>query len=56
MNHHTGLASARKQWPLLLQTYRRDMGGDKFVVLKEVAAPISVAGRHWGGLRLAFRF
>ncbi|MEF7613598.1 methyl-accepting chemotaxis protein [Aquincola sp. MAHUQ-54] len=52
----TGLASARSTRPFLLQTYRRDMGGGKFVVMKEAAAPITVNGRHWGGLRLAFRF
>lgn len=52
----TGLASARNERPFLLQTYRRDMGGGHFVVLKEAAAPISVGGRHWGGLRLAFKF
>lgn len=55
-NDRTGLASARNTRPFLLQTYRRDMGGGKFVVMKEVAAPIVVAGRHWGGLRLAFHF
>jgi methyl-accepting chemotaxis protein len=55
-NDRTGLASARNQRPFLLQTYRRDMGGGKFVLLKEVAAPISVGGRHWGGLRVAFNF
>ncbi len=55
-NDRTGLASARNQRPFLLQTYRRDMGGGNFIVLKEAAAPISVAGRHWGGLRLAFKF
>ena len=55
-NDRTGLASARNQRPFLLQTYRRDMGGGNFIVMKEAAAPISVAGRHWGGLRLAFRF
>jgi methyl-accepting chemotaxis protein len=52
----TGLASARNQRPFLLQTYRRDMGGGQFIVMKEAAAPITVAGRHWGGLRLAFKF
>jgi methyl-accepting chemotaxis protein len=26
------------------------------VLLKEAAAPITVNGRHWGGLRLAYRF
>ncbi|WP_119355290.1 methyl-accepting chemotaxis protein [Azohydromonas sediminis] len=55
-NDRTGLASARNQRPFLLQTYRRDMGGGQFVVLKEAAAPITVGGRHWGGLRLAFEF
>ena len=55
-NDRTGLASARNQRPFLLQTYRRDMGGGNFVVMKEVAAPINVDGMHWGGLRLAFKF
>ncbi len=55
-NDRTGLASARNTRPFLLQTYRRDMGGGRFVVLKEATAPIMVAGKHWGGLRLAFNF
>lgn len=55
-NDRTGLASARNQRPFLLQTYRRDMGGGNFVLLKEASAPIVVGGRHWGGLRLAFNF
>jgi len=55
-NDRTGLASARNQRPFLLQTYRRDMGGGQFIVMKEAAAPITVNGRHWGGLRLAFKF
>jgi hypothetical protein len=38
------------------KTYRRDMGGGHFIVMKEAAAPITVDGRHWGGLRLAFKF
>jgi methyl-accepting chemotaxis protein len=55
-NDRTGLASGRNTKPFLLQTYRRDMGGGQFVVMKEAAAPITVNGRHWGGLRLAFKF
>ena len=55
-NDRTGLRSARNAKPFLLQTYRRDMGGGQFVLMKEAAAPITVGGRHWGGLRLAFRF
>jgi methyl-accepting chemotaxis protein len=55
-NDRTGLASGRNTRPFLLQTYRRDMGGGQFIVMKEAAAPITVGGRHWGGLRLAFKF
>jgi methyl-accepting chemotaxis protein len=32
------------------------MGAGQFVLLKEAAAPIVVNGRHWGGLRLAYKF
>ncbi|MBV8502925.1 MAG: chemotaxis protein [Paucibacter sp.] len=55
-NDRTGLASARNERPFLLQTYRRDMGGGRFVLLKEASAPITLRGKHWGGLRLAFNF
>jgi methyl-accepting chemotaxis protein len=49
-----GLAAGRNQRPFLLQTYRRDMGGGQYRMMKDVSAPITVAGRHWGGLRLAY--
>ena len=55
-NDRTGLASARNRRPFLVQTYRRDMGGGSFVLLKEVAAPILVQGKHWGALRIGYRF
>jgi methyl-accepting chemotaxis protein len=41
--------------PFLLQTYRRDMGGGKFVLMKDMSAPIFVNGRHWGAFRIGFR-
>jgi methyl-accepting chemotaxis protein len=41
--------------PFLLQTYRRDMGGGNFVLMKDVSAPIHVRGRHWGAFRMGFR-
>jgi methyl-accepting chemotaxis protein len=41
--------------PFLLQTYRRDMGGGNFVLMKDVSSPIYVRGRHWGAFRLGFR-
>jgi methyl-accepting chemotaxis protein len=39
----------------LLQTYRRDMGGGNFVLMKDVSSPIYVRGRHWGAFRIGFR-
>jgi methyl-accepting chemotaxis protein len=52
----TGLAAARNRHRFLLQTYRRDMGGGSFLLMKDISAPIFVAGRHWGGLRIGYRF
>lgn len=51
----TGLACGRNTEPVLLQTYRRDMGGGTFVLMKDVSAPIWVRGRHWGGFRMGYR-
>jgi methyl-accepting chemotaxis protein len=51
----TGLSAARNTAPFLLQTYRRDMGGGQFVLMKDCSAPIMIQGRHWGGLRLAYK-
>jgi methyl-accepting chemotaxis protein len=50
-----GLSAGRNTRPFLLQSYRRDMGGGTFALMKDVSAPIFVQGRHWGGLRLAYR-
>jgi methyl-accepting chemotaxis protein len=55
-NDRTGLAAGRNTRKFLLQTYRRDMGGGKFVLMKDLSAPIYVDGRHWGGLRMAYQF
>ncbi|MGH6678344.1 MAG: methyl-accepting chemotaxis protein, partial [Bradyrhizobium sp.] len=41
--------------PFLLQTYRRDMGGGNFVLMKDLSSPILVHGRHWGAFRMGFR-
>lgn len=50
-----GLAAGRNTERFLLQTYRRDMGGGNFVLMKDLSAPIHVRGRHWGGLRMGYR-
>jgi methyl-accepting chemotaxis protein len=49
-----GLSAGRNTDPFLLQAYRRDMG-DSYVMMKDVSAPIFVNGRHWGGVRLAYK-
>ena len=41
--------------PFLLQTYRRDMGGGQFVLMKDLSSPIMVRGKHWGAFRMGFR-
>lgn len=50
-----GLKAGRNTEPFLLQIYRRDMGGGNYAMMKDLSAPIHVEGRHWGGLRLAYR-
>jgi hypothetical protein len=40
--------------PFLLQTYRRDMGGGNFVLMKDLSSPIVIRGRRWGAFRMGF--
>ena len=54
-NDRTGLRAAQNRERFLLQTYRRDMGGGNFAMMKDLSMPILIRGRHWGGLRLAYR-
>ncbi|MFN3613872.1 MAG: methyl-accepting chemotaxis protein [Rubrimonas sp.] len=49
-----GLGAGRSAAPSLIQAYRRDMGGGRYVTMKDVSAPIMVRGRHWGGLRIGY--
>lgn len=48
----TGLAAARSRQPVLVQTYRRDMGGGVIASMKDISAPIFVKGKHWGAFRI----
>ena len=54
-NDRVGLTAGQSKRPFALQAYRRDMSNGSFVMMKDVSAPIVVIGRHWGGLRLAYR-
>jgi methyl-accepting chemotaxis protein len=50
-----GIMAARSVRPFLAQSYRRDMGGGTTVLMREVDAPLTINGRHWGGVRMAYR-
>lgn len=50
-----GLRAGQNLHPFLLQSYRRDMGGGNFVIMKDLSVPITIDGRHWGALRLAYK-
>jgi methyl-accepting chemotaxis protein len=50
-----GITAVRSTRPFAVQAYARDMGGGNVVLMQEVDAPIRVQGRHWGGLRTAYR-
>jgi methyl-accepting chemotaxis protein len=50
-----GLCAARNVRPALIQSYPRDMGNGVVVMMREIDAPIRVFGKHWGGLRTAYK-
>lgn len=51
-----GLKSGNNHQAFLLQVYRRDMGGGNFTMMKDLSAPITLNGKLWGGIRLAYTF
>ncbi|SFI24719.1 methyl-accepting chemotaxis protein [Jannaschia pohangensis] len=54
-NDRTGQRAGANRAPFLMQVYRRDMGAEGMVMMKDISVPIMVRGRHWGGLRLGYR-
>jgi methyl-accepting chemotaxis protein len=50
-----GLSAGRVVRPYLLQNYPRDMGNGIIVTMQEIDAPIRVRGKHWGGIRTAYK-
>jgi len=48
----TSLNQMKSDKPFLLQTYRRNMGGGRFDLMKNISSPIMVKGRQWGILRI----
>jgi methyl-accepting chemotaxis protein len=54
-NDAAGLAAGRNLRPYLIQSYARDMGNGKTVMMREIDVPVRVNGRHWGGFRTAYK-
>ncbi len=54
-NDSAGLAAGRNVRSYLIQSYARDMGNGKTVMMREIDVPIRVQGRHWGGFRTAYK-
>jgi len=54
-NDPAGLAAGRNTRSYLIQSYARDMGNGKTVMMREIDVPIRVNGRHWGGFRTAYK-
>jgi len=54
-NDPAGLAAGRNVRSYLIQSYARDMGNGKTIMMREIDVPIRVQGRHWGGFRTAYK-
>ena len=52
----TAIAAARNTaQKIFVQTYERDMGGGRKVLMKDVSTPLEIKGRHWGALRIGMQ-
>lgn len=49
-NDPVGLKLAQSRRPFLFQTYLRDTGE----VISDLSMPLTIAGRHWGAVRIGF--
>jgi methyl-accepting chemotaxis protein len=54
-NDAAGLAAGRNQRAYMVQSYARDMGNGKAIMMREIDVPIRVKGRHWGAFRTAYK-
>src|SRR3954453_2444066 len=54
-NDGAGLAAGRNVRSYLIQSYARDMGNGKTIMMREIDVPIRINGRHWGGFRTAYK-
>jgi methyl-accepting chemotaxis protein len=54
-NDPAGLAAGRNLRSYLIQSYARDMGNGKTIMMREIDVPVRVKGRHWGAFRTAYK-
>ncbi|KQK32441.1 hypothetical protein ARD30_01285 [Bosea thiooxidans] len=49
------ISAGRSVRPFLVQLCHHDLGDGRIETLNEINAPLRVRGRHWGGVRMAYR-
>ncbi len=55
IDSRAGLSAGRSIRPFLVQLSRHETEDGRSELLSEVNAPLRVRGRHWGGVRMAYR-
>ncbi|MEA4836797.1 MAG: methyl-accepting chemotaxis protein [Rhodospirillaceae bacterium] len=55
LNDPVGLAAGRNLERFIFQTYIREVGLNNMLVLKDLAMPIHIRGRHWGAIRITYK-
>ncbi len=53
---NAGMTAARSVRPFVVQAYRRELGDGHPETICEVVVPLFVCDRHWGGLKMGYRF
>lgn len=55
LDSRSGISASRSVRPFLVQLCHHDLGDGRIEALSEINAPLRVRGRHWGGVRMAYR-
>lgn len=55
LDSRSGISASRSVRPFMVQLCHHDFGNGCSEALSEINAPLRVRGRHWGGVRMAYR-
>lgn len=55
LDSRSGISASRSVRPFMVQLCHHDFGNGCSEALNEINAPLRVRGRHWGGVRMAYR-